>query len=148
MKKVNIREDIALTELASYLQTSEEVIKPIIEAALEANWNEFELSSGDQFDFVEYFEEEALYTIADYLIDNAPDMGIKLSDRDPIACLIEYLHFNTSIDLSGSEKIEVKLEYIDGADKLRDIVKWLDGRNEHLNQGKSHLDLIAEYNNR
>ncbi len=33
-----------------------------------------------------------------------------------------------------------------GADKLRKIVEWMNKRPEHLNQNKSHLDLIVEYN--
>lgn len=34
-----------------------------------------------------------------------------------------------------------------GAKKLRDIVEWMNNRKESLNENKSHLELIAEYNN-
>ena len=36
----------------------------------------------------------------------------------------------------------------DGANYLRKLVEWLDARPEHLNDNKSHLDLIVEYNTR
>jgi len=34
-----------------------------------------------------------------------------------------------------------------GANKLRAIVQWMNGRKENLNQNKSILDLITEYDN-
>ena len=36
---------------------------------------------------------------------------------------------------------------LDGVNKLRDIVNWLNSRNEYLNENKSHLQLIKEFNN-
>ena len=35
-----------------------------------------------------------------------------------------------------------------GAAYLRRLVKWLNNRPEYLNDDKSHLDLIVEYNTR
>jgi len=35
-----------------------------------------------------------------------------------------------------------------GATYLRRLVEWLNNRPEHLNDNKSHLDLIVEYNTR
>jgi len=35
-----------------------------------------------------------------------------------------------------------------GADYLRRLVLWLDSRDEYLNDNKSHLDLIVEFNTR
>ena len=34
----------------------------------------------------------------------------------------------------------------EGAYKLRDVVEWINDRPEILNFGKSHLQLIVEYN--
>lgn len=38
-------------------------------------------------------------------------------------------------------------ETFDGANKLRAVVQWMNGRKETLNQNKSVLNLIAEYYN-
>lgn len=35
---------------------------------------------------------------------------------------------------------------VNGADKLRKIVAWLNKREEGLNENKNHLQLIIEYN--
>lgn len=35
----------------------------------------------------------------------------------------------------------------DGATKLREVVEWMNNRNEYLNENKSHLELIKEFNN-
>jgi len=33
-----------------------------------------------------------------------------------------------------------------GAEKLRNIVEWMNSRDEYLNENKSHLQLIKEFN--
>lgn len=43
-------------------------------------------------------------------------------------------------------KVDESKKRNDGAKKLRAVVDWMNSRNEHLNQGKSHLELITEFN--
>ena len=35
---------------------------------------------------------------------------------------------------------------VNGAKRLRDVVKWMNERDERLNEGKGHLELILEFN--
>lgn len=49
------------------------------------------------------------------------------------------------IEVPESEKFSPKKN---GAEYLRRLVKWMDSRPELLNEDKSHLDLIVEYNKR
>jgi hypothetical protein len=58
----------------------------------------------------------------------------------------------TRIEKVGSIYIEVPESENpvkrNGAGYLRRLVKWLDSRPDELNDNKSHLDLIVEYNTR
>jgi len=58
----------------------------------------------------------------------------------------------TRIEKVGSIYIEVPESETprrkNGAAYLRRLVEWLNARPEHLNDNKSHLDLIVEYNTR
>jgi len=47
-----------------------------------------------------------------------------------------------SIEVPESKKQKKR----NGAAYLRRLVKWLDARSEYLNDDKSHLDLIVEFN--
>ncbi|MBA7701399.1 hypothetical protein ES703_110135 [subsurface metagenome] len=44
--------------------------------------------------------------------------------------------------------VKPKNQQFNGAKKLRDIVEWINNRKESLNENKSHLALIVEFNNR
>jgi len=58
----------------------------------------------------------------------------------------------TRIEKVGSIYIEIpdtlKQKKKHGAEYLRRLVAWMDGRPEYLNEDKTHLDLIVEYNTR
>ena len=49
---------------------------------------------------------------------------------------------NIYVEFPESDKTQKR----NGAEYLRRLVEWLNHRSEYLNEGKSHLDLIVEYN--
>ena len=44
------------------------------------------------------------------------------------------------------EHNETKEQNYRGAEYFRGLVEWMNNRNEHLNQGKSNLELMKEFN--